>query len=81
MYKATARDVKRLIEWGKDDGVVAGLMADQAQPPTHDIAYFAPSAANWAWRIGLIHIHGRTYELLTRFGVVEGGRQIHLVDY
>lgn len=81
MYKATMRDVRDLQRWGKEDEVVAKLMADQNQPPLRYVAYFSPSQANWSWQIGLVCINGRTYELLTRFGVVEGGRQIHLVNY
>lgn len=81
MYRATAKDVRDLQRWGKDDEVVARLMADQEQPPTHNIAYFSPSQTNWSWQIGLVNVQGKTYELLTRFGVVEGGRQIYLVEY
>lgn len=78
MYKATYKDVKDLQRWGIEEPEVSKLMENQSQPRIHEIAYFAPSTANWTWRIGLARIDGETYELLTRFGVVEGGRKVYL---
>jgi hypothetical protein len=81
MFKATARDIRLLQRWGKENEVVADLMKRSVQPRVHEIAYFAPASANWSWIIGIIQIKGDTYELLTRFGVVEGGRQIWVDKY
>lgn len=81
MYKATARDVRDLQRWGTDDTVVTGLAKSGFQPSMRNHAYFHPSTANWSWQIGLVEIDHKLYELLTRFGVVEGGREVWTADY
>jgi hypothetical protein len=77
MYKATAKDIKMLQRYGADNEVVAAMMKRQEQPGLYEIAYFSPANANWSWTIGLATIDSNLYELLTRFGVVEGGRQVY----
>jgi hypothetical protein len=77
MYKATAKDVRQLQNYVLNDKVVEELMNTGAQPSGHVIAYYMPSQANWSWQIGIYTINGNVYELLTRFGSVEGGRRIY----
>lgn len=81
MYKATAKDIKTLQKWGEQDEVVLKMMKEGAQPSIFQTGYYWPSNANWAWQIGITQVNGKTYELLTRFGSVEGGRQITIPEY
>lgn len=81
MYKATAKDVKALQRWGQDNPVVKKLIDQGAQPQFFQTGYYSPSNANWAWQIGLVEIGGKPYELLFRFGSVEGGRLAYLPKY
>ena len=77
-----AKDVKQLQKWGKDNEVVARLMSNgMIQPSIFATDYFHPSQANWSWQIGLVKIDGITYQLLTRFGQVEGGREVYMPEY
>lgn len=80
MYKATAKDVKMLQKWGEEHSEIREMIAKGYQPVGHVHAYFMPSQANWSWQIGLYNVDGTTYELLTRFGSVEGGREIYQTE-
>lgn len=79
--KATAKDVKWLQVWGQEDEVVSKLIENRTQPDIFPTAWYSPSTANWSWTIGIAKIGRSYYELLTRFGAVEGGRRIHLPEY
>lgn len=81
MYKATYAQVKQLIEAGKMSPVVTQLKSKGIQPTGYVIASYRQSGANWAYQIGIYNINGKKYELLTRFGAVEGGHEIYLVDF
>lgn len=82
MYKATSKEVKRLQALGKVDIVVSKLMSQtKIQPQLHYLASNSPASANWSWQIGLVQLNGEVYELLTRFGCVEGGRKVYLIGY
>jgi len=78
-----AKDVKQLQVWGKEDEVIQKLMATngKVQPDIFRTDYFAPSQANWSWQIGIAKIGKKHYELLTRFGQVEGGREVYMPEY
>lgn len=80
MYKATYKDVKDLISYGREHAEIKEMIAKGFQPVGHVYAYYSPSQANWSWQIGLYNIDGTTYELLTRFGRVEGGREIYQTE-
>ena len=80
MYKASYKDVKDLIHWGKDDTEIIHMIRSGLQPSGHVTACFAPSQANWSWIIGIYTVNGVQYELLTRFGSVEGGRKLYQHD-
>lgn len=77
MYKASAKDVKMLQKWGNDDPEIKKMIDTGYQPSGHVNAYYVPSQANWSWQIGIYNVNGIVYELLTRFGSVEGGRKIY----
>jgi hypothetical protein len=79
MYQAKYADVTRLIELGAEDAAIKRMRDDRWQPTKgYRMAYFHPSNANWSWQIGLYRVDGQLYELLTRFGVVEGGQAIYM---
>lgn len=80
MYKATYKDVKSLVEWGRDNAEISEMVKKDYQPVGHVHAYFTPSQANWSWQIGIYTVDGTTYELLTRFGSVEGGRELYQAE-
>ena len=80
MYKTTAKDVKMLQQWGNDNEVVKGLIDKGAQPNVFLTGYYSPSQANWSWQIGIAKIGNSYYELLLRFGSVEGGRLINIPE-
>ena len=80
MYKAKYSDVQQLIKYGKDNEVVARMVEIGLQPSGHVIAYYTPSGANWAYQIGIYKVNGDMYELVTRFGSVEGGRRVFTGD-
>ena len=81
MYKATAKDVKMLQKWGTNDKVVKYLIDTDAQPDAFLTGYFTPSQANWSWQIGIVSVDNKLYEVLLRFGTVEGGREIFISQY
>lgn len=80
MYKATYKDVKHLIQWGENDETINHMIKTGLQPSGHVMAYYMPSQANWSWQIGIYTVNGVMYELLTKFGSVEGGRRLHQHD-
>ncbi len=79
MYKAKASDIKWLTEseWSNEAVEAFG----NVQPSGIEIAYYSPSGANWSYTIMITAIDGKFYELVTRFGAVEGGREINLEHY
>lgn len=82
-YTVKAKDIKDLQRWGKENAVIAKLMKAKSefQPDIFPTNAYWPSGANWAWQIGIPKIGANYYELLTRFGSVEGGRQIYMPRY
>ena len=77
MYKATNAQVRQLQKWGRENGEIEEMVSKGYQPIGQVIAYFNPSQANWSWQIGIYTIDNTQYELLTRFGAVEGGRELY----
>ncbi len=79
----TAREVKQLQKWGKENEVISKLMEHDChnQPRTHVFDYYHPSNANWNWEFGLVKIGESHYELLLQFGQVCGGREIVIPEY
>lgn len=79
--KVSAKDVKMLQRWGQENDVVKSLINKEAQPQIFQTGVYWPSNANWGWVIGIAKIADSHYELLTRFGAVEGGREIFVPEY
>ena len=80
MYKAKASDVNALIKCGEDSEEISHMKQTGLQPSGHVLAYYMPSSADWSWQIGIYTVNGKQYELLTRFGSVEGGREVYQYD-
>ncbi len=80
-YRVKASDIKDLQRWGEENAVVSRLMKKGAQPDIFVTNSYWPGGANWAWQIGIAKVGANYYELLTRFGSVEGGRQIYMPRY
>lgn len=79
--KIAAKDVKNLQRWGEENPVVKNMIKKGTQPDIFQAGVYWPSGANWAWCIGIAKIGKNYYELLTRFGAVEGGRAIYMPKY
>lgn len=74
MYKAKYSDIKRIIDNTNWDNKA---FAKGEQPYNREIAYYAPSGNNWAYRIGIaIGSDGDVYEIVTVFGEVKGFRYL-----
>lgn len=71
--KATYREVKDLIKWGKENPTILGK-----QPRIFQTGYFTPSSANWSYIIGLTNINGQDYEVVTQFGAIVGSRLAYM---
>lgn len=70
------QDVKWMNEYGQD---VANLFG-KIQPQGEQIGYYHPSQANWSYIFMIVKLNNKLYEVMTRFGSVEGGREIILPD-
>lgn len=70
------KDVKWFDKYGQE---VAKLF-DNIQPHGEVIDYYHPSQANWSYQFMIVKLDGKLYEVMTRFGSVEGGREIILTD-
>lgn len=79
--KVTAKDVKLLQKWGQEDATIKKMIDKGFQPSIFQTGFYWPSNANWAWQIGIVQIGQHTFEVLTRFGSVEGGREIYVPKY
>lgn len=69
-------DVKWYYKYGQE---VRELFKD-IQPVGDDIGYYSPSSANWNYAFKIVRFNGEIYEVMTRFGSVEGGRLVVLPD-
>lgn len=70
MYKAKYSDIKRIID---NTDWQDGAFTKGEQPYNREIAYYAPSGNNWAYRIGIaVGGDGNIYEIVTVFGEIKG---------
>lgn len=70
----TYREIKWYLNHGQE---VAKLFGD-LQPQGETIDRYWPSQANWAYERKIVQFNGKFYDVITRFGSVEGGRELHL---
>ena len=82
MSKYTREDVKKFIEWGKNDPVISKLMKQEmVQPQIFTTGYYSSPSANWSYLFGIVKLGGVVYEVMTQFGSIKGGREIYLPTY
>lgn len=67
-------DVKWYLKHGQE---VAKLFGD-IQPSGEIIDSYWPSGANGAYQRVICKLDGKLYDVITRFGSVEGGRELSL---
>lgn len=75
MNKTTYKRIKWLTEseWSQDVRDVFGNFQPSLLIET---GYYTPSQANWSYIVGIVALDGKLYEVVTRFGSVEGGREL-----
>ncbi len=79
MDKTTYKNIKWLTEndWSDDvREVFKGI-----QPIGYEHAYYRPSNCNWSYVVMVTAFKGKFYEVVTRFGSVEGGRELELARF
>lgn len=69
-------DVKWYLKYGQEVAELFGSI----QPIGEHVSFYHPSTANWSWEEKLVSYKGKLYMVLTRFGSVEGGREVILFD-
>lgn len=69
-------DVKWYLKHGQDVTKIFGNI----QPRGEIIDSYSPSNANWAYQLMICKLNGKTYEVLTQFGAVAGGRELYLYE-
>lgn len=75
-------DVKLYREWGEQNPVISKLMKDDNfQPNIFQTGFYSAPSWNWGYVFGIVTIGGTVYEVMTRFGSLEGGREIYMPKY
>lgn len=64
-------------EWSEDVRKAFG----DVQPHGAEVGWYSPSQANWSYIVMITAISGKYYEVVTRFGSIEGGREIDLKHF
>lgn len=79
--KCKYADIKEIYDWYNRyaDEKMAKLY--DTQPSTYDIAYYIPSGANWAYKIGLVNVDGQVYKVVTVFGAVKAVMPTNTPEY
>lgn len=86
MYKADYKTVQWFTKYGQEVYVGNGEakpikeVFGDTQPQGMDVAYYSPSGANWSYIFKYVNVNGAIYEVMTRFGSVEGARLISLPE-
>lgn len=73
------RDYKT-VQWFNKYGQEVAELFGEIQPRGERVGYYHPSQANWSYEFLIVKFKGKLYEVMTRFGSVEGGREIILPD-
>ena len=82
--KYNRQDVKLFQDWGKNDKVISKMMNQKGvgfQPHIFQTGFYKAPSWNWAYQFGILKVGSKVYEVMTRFGAVEGGREVNLVEY
>lgn len=68
------------VKWYKKFGQEVAEMFGEIQPQGYSVGRYSPRFANWSYEFKIVKFDGRIYEVMTRFGKVEGGIEISLPD-
>lgn len=79
MDKTTYKRIKWLTqsEWAQEVRDIFGNF----QPQIIEQSYYTPGGCNWSYTVGITWLDGKCYEVVTRFGSVEGGRELQAEHY
>ncbi len=79
--KCKYADIKAIYDWYHKyaDEKMAKLYDKQLS--THDVAYYVPSGANWAYRVGLVMVDGVPYTVVTVFGAIKAVMPANIPSY
>lgn len=69
-------DVKWYLKHGQEVTKIFG----NTQPQGEIIDSYWPSGANWAYQRMICKFDDKLYDVITRFGSVEGGRELFLYE-
>lgn len=82
MSNYTRKDVELFKCWGAENPVISKLMKkDMVQPSIFATGYYSAPSWNWAYNFGIVKLGGKTYEVMTQFGSIAGGREIYIPNY
>lgn len=79
--KCKYADIKEIYDWYEKYADEKLKSMYNAQPSTYDIAYFVPSGANWAYKIGLVNVDGQIYKVVTVFGQIKAVMPTNTPEY
>ena len=79
--KCKYADIKAIFDWCDKYADEEAKELIGTQPSIHQIAYFAPSQANWAYQVGILTYKGNAYEAVTVFGEVRAVRLCQIPSY
>jgi hypothetical protein len=68
------------VKWMQQYGQDVAKLFDDIQPRGETIGYYQPSTANWSYEFKIVKLDGKLYEVMTRHGSVDGGRELLLPD-
>lgn len=75
------RDIKAIYNWCEKYADDEARELIGKQPSVHNIAYFTPSNANWAYQVGLVKYKNNFYEVVLVFGEVRAVRLCQVPSY
>lgn len=81
MIKCKYSDIKAVYDWCEKyaDDMAKELIGKQLA--LHEVAYFTPSQANWAYRLGVVKVDSRLYEVVEVFGTIKAVKLASLPEY
>lgn len=79
--KCKYKDIKDIYEWCEKyaDDMAKELLGKQLS--IHEVAYYTPSQANWSYRLGVVKVDSRVYEVVEVFGAIKAVKLANLPEY
>ena len=79
--KCKYADIKAIYDWYNKYADEKMAKMYNTQPSTYGVAYFVPSQANWAYKVGLVSVDGQVYKVVTVFGQVKAVMPANVPEY